>query len=505
MRFWINKRSNSKIQGNAEEDSGIPSRVSSLKGVWEIYSVDNSTCQSSGSLSKESRHELLSANVQDINVDGDRLVISTLNGSKRLELDVNGETQDHVKCVVQGSEDTPLRMEYETPRGRVIDERRVFRNGTRLEQRLSIVPSKSNSADSQQQVLRQQGEPVVERRFFKRRDTVAKTSRQSFWGEQKIRLLSYLLLSQIPLMLFVPSRVWGSFLCAFHTVALFLVMFWSPRSQASVKDESSSSLSSTASVTPASKTQLTCETNKARSQSFVTPRKVNIPGPITSHGRSTSIMSTTSTTSTMSLSSLQDLPSTPLTPLTPTTSSMRHIQLYHSLRLSSQGTTTPSIMSPELLQKFKDDQILDVVVSISQVRKRKKGLTTFSEFELLVRVNPQVEAAGGPKASLKEWMVWHRYASIVEFHRVLEKLLETDETRHSIFTRVVPPIPLRGSGGMMSATRSRRRYEDLLRRRMAGLEEFFVRVLGPEANPEIRYQALKDQQVQRFLGIDSQI
>uniref|UniRef100_A0A7S2W5H8 PX domain-containing protein n=1 Tax=Mucochytrium quahogii TaxID=96639 RepID=A0A7S2W5H8_9STRA len=359
-------------------------RVQSLKGLWEMYSVESTTCV------KDIKCPvgLLDETVQDIQVNGSQLVFSSLNG-KSLELDLERENKNKVKCVcpIQGS---PLRLEYEGEQGKIIDERRVFRRGTRLEQRLSIV------ADSKK--------AVVERRYFKRKDCHG--SEQTRHDHQKVKLLAYLLASQVPLMMLVPARVWGSFLCGFHVVALILILLWSPKTD-------------------------------SRS-----PTSRQVPPT----------------------SALEDSKVESLEPAKPA--------------------------SKPIVRKN------DCYVSISQVRKRRKGLTTYSEYQFVVK-------AFRKDGTKKEWTLWKRYTSILEFHSRLQELLETEQSKHSIFTRVVPALPRRSrSHRLLLRARSQKSYQDVLRRRMAGLDEFLVRVLGPDSDRETRQVAIGDNTVRKFLQLD---
>jgi hypothetical protein len=92
----------------------------------------------------------------------------------------------------------------------------------------------------------------------------------------------------------------------------------------------------------------------------------------------------------------------------------------------------------------------------------------------------------------------------MDFHARLEHLLETHESRKSLFTREVPAIPRKPRTYKLRALgMSDSDYDDLMQRRMAGLREFFSRLFGPDSDVDKRLKILADPHVQRFLGINS--
>ncbi|GBG34495.1 Hypothetical Protein FCC1311_107192 [Hondaea fermentalgiana] len=517
-------------------------RVRSLRGVWQMYSVASERHDASPIVAKDSPHELLSASVQDIRFDQDRLVFASQDGTQKIEVQVPSEVSRHqsrsassasITCnlsALDNGAEAPVRFEYETPRGRVIDERRVFRNGTRLEQKLSIVAKTDPSCQGAETTA----EAVLEKRYFKRKSGT-NVARAVLPSQQKLRLLGYLLLSQIPLMLVVPSRVWGSFLCAFHTVALFLVVFWSPVSRVkgalatsaatSAKPELTTIATSKTSSSSSSSSSSMASSSDSMPSTLVNHDKSSISSDGTkesprSHVRSRSLISTTSSISSASSAPIlvSAVGGRVRQPRLQASESARARTAAAAIAAAaaapgSSSDTALLASRPEVAAHFKAHGVANVVVSISQLRRRKRSLSSYCEFELLVRRLGSLSTNGnipfsdtqGDCSQRSQWTVWHKYSSILDFHNLLGDLLENENTRHSIFTRIVPPIPQQSGASLLSVTRSRRKQEDLLQRRMAGLDEFLVRVLGPEADPDVRFKALADVRVQRFLGLSPSV
>jgi len=412
-----------------------------LKGKWILCSMQTPVAKSP----VQSPVPLLSADAQDIQMDGHRVVFS--HGKSSVSLDLNGAVSDTlpVKCTCPAA-GAPLRLEYQCDKGTVIDERRVVKNGTRLEQKLSLMPFSGDTP------------PLVERRYFRRRKSVVQHLLGLF-EQQKVRLLFYLLASQVSLVLLVPFPLWGSFICASHTVALCLILFWTPKQDAALVAEEPDE------VAP-------------HALAFETPQ---LPKLIPDR---------------QSISPLHHLKSErPNLAMvlerhkSENTTSSRFRTIRRSISIPARA------LLPSRCHSAPVKYMPDVIVKVSQVRKRQRGLSTYSEFELRVTTN-----AVKPDQA-KSWTVWHRYASIHDFHKYLEKLLETDESAASRFTRIVPEIPGRTTSKVSSMTRSKRTYDDLLRRRMAGLAEFFTRIFGDESDPKVRHKALSDPYVQRFLKL----
>jgi len=406
-----------------------------LDGTWQLYNRETPPEQhqekkqqdvesdaSSSKRSHGSAAELLSAAVQEISCQGDRLVFSSHGSRDRLVLELNGENEN-IRCVVPDGacEDgsSPVRFEYETPQGKVIDERRVFRNGARLEQKLSMQPRDAQEA------------PTVERRYFKRKlRTSASTT--SLMERQKVRLLGYLLLSQIPLLLLVPSRLWGSFIAAFHTVALFLILFWSPAKAAAAKRNPSSSLQ-----------QREGQQSQFHQKAMVHEEPEEEVAATRRKSRSSS---------------------------------------------KPKANVMTSSASSTIVEKIV--QIPDVSVRVGQLKKKKTGLTSWStEVEFLVQTRKDVDSSAAFK--FKEWKVSHKLASIIEFHKLVQDLAESGN-------RKIPPLRFRGS--RISGFKKSHLREKMQKKREI-LEAFTDMVFGESSEDTVRFLALRDERVQRFLRI----
>mmetsp|Transcript_39 Transcript_39/g.64 ORF Transcript_39/g.64 Transcript_39/m.64 type:complete len:341 (+) Transcript_39:256-1278(+) len=143
-------------------------------------------------------------------------------------------------------------------------------------------------------------------------------------------------------------------------------------------------------------------------------------------------------------------------------------------------------------QKEDEDEPIDVKVRVTGLKIEGGGCTGggVAKYKLEV-ATPQGE----------KWFVWHKYSDICKLHGVIEGVLETDRTRRSIFTRIVPSIPGTRRGYLRIWGVSRR----LMKRRRGGLEEFFKRIFGESSNIHHRRLALRIPKVREFLKIPPEI
>mmetsp|Transcript_33472 Transcript_33472/g.41028 ORF Transcript_33472/g.41028 Transcript_33472/m.41028 type:complete len:119 (-) Transcript_33472:984-1340(-) len=84
---------------------------------------------------------------------------------------------------------------------------------------------------------------------------------------------------------------------------------------------------------------------------------------------------------------------------------------------------------------------------------------------------------------------------------MVERVLETEGTRRSIFTRIVPSIPGKKQGYFRLWGVSRA----LMKRRRGGLEEFFKRIFGEGSDVQHRRLALRIPKVRELLKIPPEI
>lgn len=132
------------------------------------------------------------------------------------------------------------------------------------------------------------------------------------------------------------------------------------------------------------------------------------------------------------------------------------------------------------------DTFEDVNVRVMGLRIGKAGCTGSGSAEYKLEITT-------PKG--QKWSVWHRYSDVCRLHEMVESALETDRSRRSIFTRIVPSIPKKRRIRIWGASRS------LIKRRRGGLEEFFKRVFGEASDVQHRKRALKIPKVREFLNI----
>jgi len=130
-----------------------------------------------------------------------------------------------------------------------------------------------------------------------------------------------------------------------------------------------------------------------------------------------------------------------------------------------------------------------IQVDVVKGRKKQRGFLAQMSFEIVVREN------GRSRSMLKT------YKSIFEFHKHVTNAVETDTSKKSLFTRIVPDIPPMSRYSSLVLTSSGRRvFDDRLERRLAALKEFFEAVFGM-FDADLRNRALLDPNVKKFLQL----
>ena len=131
----------------------------------------------------------------------------------------------------------------------------------------------------------------------------------------------------------------------------------------------------------------------------------------------------------------------------------------------------------------------DIEAKVTGLRIRGSGCSGSAEAEYKL----QITTPNG-----ETWRVWRNYEDIYRVHAIVERVLESDKTRGSVFTRIVPSIPSRNFSSIALLFESRR---SIMHRRRTGLDEFVSRVLGDKSADHYRKLALKIPQVREFLEL----
>jgi hypothetical protein len=429
----------------------------------------------------------------------------------------------------------PLRLEYESPHGKVIDERRVINNGSLLEQTLTLLPGEQPAAGG----AAARRLPAMQKRYFRRASTdtaaTVMTAPLLPFGQLGWALL---VCSAAAFLLLLPSHLATPSLIAVFSSAVVAVLFTAHKRSAATaaalatpqpSPRASGSASAAAAVTTTMPPTTTATPRTARAALA----SARAPGSAASASASAAQTNKSSSSS-----------SAPLASAVVMASQSRSAGKREGFITRVMSGKLPHLPSRTQNPPAARLVVQDVSVAVTQVRKRKTGMMPHSEFELTVETLPLRAAAapvdgiavqpaeqpqqqqvpvaqevqhgaGTPPRSpsapqlgsghlSRSWGVWRRYSAIMEFHARLEHLLETHESRKSLFTREVPAIPRKPRTYRLRALGlTDRDYEDLMQRRMAGLREFFTRLFGPGSDADKRLKILADPHVQRFLGINS--
>lgn len=148
-----------------------------------------------------------------------------------------------------------------------------------------------------------------------------------------------------------------------------------------------------------------------------------------------------------------------------------------------------AVVDQAATSKESDRSYEDIKAKVTGLRIRGAGCSGSAEAEYKL----QIVTPDG-----KTWRVWRNYDDIHRVHALVERVLENDKSRRSLFTRIVPSIPSRNFSSLALLFESRR---SIMHRRRTGLDEFVSRIFGEKSADHYRMLALKIPQVREFLDL----